>query len=304
MIRGRFAPSPSGRMHLGNVMSALLAWLSAKAQGGEIVLRIEDIDPDRSRREYAQQIIDDFRFLGLDWDDGPYWQSERTAIYEAVLDELRDKGMTYPCYCSRAELHATQAPHASDGVFVYAGTCRSLTAAQRAELEKSRRAATRIRVPEQTVRYVDGCRGAMEQNLASECGDFILRRSDGAFAYQLAVVVDDALMGVNQVVRGSDLIASTPRQIWLHQVLGYPPPEYCHIPLLLAPDGRRLSKREKDLDMGALRDRYSAEQLIGRLAHLAGLLDRPEAVSARELAQVFCWDKVKKSDIFVPDGLF
>lgn len=304
MVRGRFAPSPSGRMHLGNVMSALLAWLSAKSQRGEIVLRIEDIDPDRSRREYAMQIIDDFRFLGMDWDDGPYWQSERGEIYKEILDQLQAAGLTYPCYCSRAELHATQAPHASDGVFVYGGTCRELTVLQRTELAKNRRPSTRIRVPEETVQYVDGCRGAMVQNLATECGDFILRRSDGAFAYQLAVVVDDALMGVTQVVRGSDLISSTPRQIWLHRLLGYQPPEYCHIPLLLAPDGRRLSKRERDLDMGVLRAKYSAEELIGRLAHLAGLMDRAEPVSAQELAQDFCWDKVKKSDIFVPDGLF
>lgn len=304
MIRGRFAPSPSGRMHLGNVMSALLAWLSAKSQGGEIVMRIEDIDPDRSRREYALQILEDFRFLGLDWDDGPYWQSKRGGIYEQVLAKMRDEGMTYPCYCSRAELHATQAPHASDGVFVYSGHCRDLTEAQRVELAKTRRAATRIRVPEITVAYEDGCRGAMQQNLAAECGDFILRRSDGAFAYQLAVVIDDAMMGVTQVVRGSDLISSTPRQIWLHRLLGYEPPQYCHVPLLLAPDGRRLSKRERDLDMGALREKYSAEEIIGKLAWLTGVIDRPEAVSARELAQEFAWDKVKKTDIFVPDGLF
>lgn len=304
MIRGRFAPSPSGRMHLGNVMSALLAWLAAKSQGGEIVMRIEDIDPDRSRREYALQILEDFRFLGLEWDDGPYWQSERGDIYEQVLARLRDEGMTYPCYCSRAELHATQAPHASDGVFVYSGHCRGLTEAQRMELTKTRRAATRIRVPEITVAYEDGCRGAMQQDLAAECGDFILRRSDGAFAYQLAVVIDDAMMGVTQVVRGSDLIASTPRQIWLHRLLGYEPPQYCHVPLLLAPDGRRLSKRERDLDMGALREKYSAEEIIGKLAWLTGVIDRPEAVSAKELSREFTWEKVKKTDIFVPDDLF
>lgn len=304
MIRGRFAPSPSGRMHLGNVMSALLAWLAAKSQGGEIVMRIEDIDPDRSRREYALQILEDFRFLGLEWDDGPYWQSERGDIYEQVLARLRDEGMTYPCYCSRAELHATQAPHASDGVFVYSGHCRGLTEAQRIELAKTRRAATRIRVPEITVAYEDGCRGAMQQDLAAECGDFILRRSDGAFAYQLAVVIDDAMMGVTQVVRGSDLIASTPRQIWLHRLLGYEPPQYCHVPLLLAPDGRRLSKRERDLDMGALREKYTAEEIIGKLAWLTGVIDRPEAVSAKELSREFTWEKVKKTDIFVPDDLF
>lgn len=304
MIRGRFAPSPSGRMHLGNVMSALIAWLSAKSAGGEIVMRIEDIDPDRSREAYAQQIMEDFLFLGLDWDDGPHWQSRRGDIYEEILAELAQKGMTYPCYCSRAELHATQAPHASDGVFVYSGHCRNLTDAQKGEMAKTRRPSLRIRVPEETVGYDDICRGRMEQNLAKECGDFILRRSDGAFAYQLAVVVDDAMMGVTQVVRGSDLVSSTPRQIWLHRLLGYEPPEFAHVPLLLAPDGRRLSKRERDLDMGALRDRYSAEEIIGRLAYLTGVIDRMESVSAQELAGEFSWDKVKKTDIYVPEELF
>lgn len=304
MIRGRFAPSPSGRMHLGNVMSALLAWLSAKSAGGEIVLRIEDIDPDRSREAYALQIMEDFRFLGLNWDDGPHWQSRRADIYEEILAELAEKGMTYPCYCSRAELHATQAPHASDGVFVYSGHCRDLTQPQRDELAKTRRPALRIRVPDETVGYEDICRGPQAQDLARECGDFILRRSDGAFAYQLAVVVDDAMMGVTQVVRGSDLISSTPRQIWLHRLLGYEPPQFAHVPLLLAPDGRRLSKRERDLDMGALREKYTAEEIIGRLAYLTGVTDRMEAVSAAELVQTFTWDKVKKTDIFVPDDLF
>ncbi|MDO4356089.1 MAG: tRNA glutamyl-Q(34) synthetase GluQRS [Clostridia bacterium] len=301
-VVGRFAPSPSGRMHLGNVMSALLAWLSARSQGGRMVLRIEDIDPDRSRRAYAEQIMDDFAFLGLDWDDGPHWQSARTAAYEQALRAL--SAHTYPCYCSRAELHATQAPHASDGTFIYDGRCRDLTAAQRAVLAQSRRPAVRIRVPDCEITFVDGCRGPMAQNLARDCGDFILRRSDGAFAYQLAVVVDDAQMGVTQVVRGSDLLGSTPRQIWLHRLLGFEPPQYCHIPLLLAPDGRRLSKRERDLDMGALRRSYSAEEIIGKLAWLTGLQPAPEPVSAAELIPAFQWNRVKQQDIFLPDGLF
>lgn len=301
-IRGRFAPSPSGRMHLGNVMSALLAWLSVRSVGGEMVLRIEDIDPDRSRRAYAEQIMDDFRFLGLDWDEGPFFQSERTARYEQALAKLSDR--TYPCYCSRAELHATQAPHVSDGTFLYDGHCRNLTDQQRARLARTRRAALRIRVPDAEIAYVDGCRGPVSQNLADTCGDFILRRSDGAFAYQLAVVVDDAQMGVTQVVRGSDLMGSTPRQIWLHRLLGYEPPQYFHIPLLLAQDGRRLSKRERDLDMGALRSRFSAEEILGRLAWLAGLQETPEPASASELAAGFRWEAVKTHDILLPDDLF
>lgn len=285
-------------------MSGLLAWLSARSQNGGMVMRIEDIDPDRSRREYALQILEDMRFLGLDWDGDVQWQSERGHIYESILQRLHEAGMTYPCYCSRAELHATQAPHASDGVFVYGGHCRNLTQAQREELAKTRRASLRIRVPERIVTVTDGCRGVISQELARDCGDFILRRSDGAYAYQLAVVADDALMGVTQVVRGSDLLSSAPRQAWLHEVLGYAPPQYCHVPLLLAPDGRRLSKRERDLDMGALREKFSAEEIVGRVAWLVGLIDRVEPVSAAGLAQHFSWDRVKKTDVFVPDDLF
>ena len=306
-VVGRFAPSPSGRMHLGNVMSALLCWLSARSAGGRLVLRIEDIDPERSRDEYARFIIEDLRFLGLDWDEGegaggahgPYRQSGRTLVYEEALRRLDAMGLLYPCFCSRAELHdVTRAPHASDGRLIYGGRCRNLNAQERAELSARRRPSLRLRVPDETVRFVDGLCGPQAQNLREECGDFIVRRSDGAFAYQLAVVVDDIAMGVTQVVRGRDLLDSTPRQLYLYRLLGARPPAYYHVPLLLAPDGRRLSKREQDLDLGALRARYGAEEILGRLAFLTGLRE------TAALAETFSWSRVRRENLYLPEGLF
>ena len=312
-VVGRFAPSPSGRMHLGNVMSALLCWLSARSAGGRLVLRMEDIDPERSRDEYARLIVEDLRFLGLDWDEGegaggahgPYRQSGRTLVYEEALRRLDAMGLLYPCFCSRAELHdVTRAPHASDGRLIYGGRCRNLNVQERAELSARRRPSLRLRVPDETVRFVDGLCGPQAQNLREECGDFIVRRSDGAFAYQLAVVVDDIAMGVTQVVRGRDLLDSTPRQLYLYRLLGARPPAYYHVPLLLAPDGRRLSKRERDLDMGALRARYGAEEILGRLAFLTGLRETAAPVEARALAETFSWSRVRRENLYLPEGLF
>ena len=288
---GRFAPSPSGRMHLGNVFSAMLAWLSVKSVGGTMILRIEDLDPDRCRPEYAEQLKRDLEWLGLGWDTEQTPQSQRTQVYAAAFAKLD----TYPCYCSRNELHAASAPHASDGTVIYAGTCRNLTDAERAA--KTRRPAWRVRVPEEEIMFVDGLQGEVRENLARECGDFILRRSDGVYAYQLAVVVDDAAGGVTQVVRGADLLRSTPRQLWLQAQLGLAHPCYYHVPLLCAPDGRRLSKREHDLDLGALRQTQTAEQLLGKLAYLAGILETPEPAEAAELVRVFDWKHVLTKNI-------
>ena len=298
-MTGRFAPSPSGRMHLGNVFSALLAWLSVKNQGGEMVLRIEDLDPDRCRPEYAEQLKDDLRWLGLHWDREQIPQSLRTEAYAEAFEKLQDRGLVYPCYCTRTELHTASAPHASDGRFVYAGTCRALTESQRTE--KTKAPSYRLQVPDRVYGVCDGLQGLYEENLAKDCGDFIIRRADGVYAYQLAVVVDDAQGGVTQVVRGMDLLDSTPRQLYLYRLLGLTPPEFYHVPLLTAPDGRRLSKREKDLDMGALRENYTPEALLGKLAFLAGLLDEPTPVCARELAQSFTWERVHKNPIVI-DG--
>ena len=301
---GRFAPTPSGRMHLGNLFAALLAWLDVRHEGGRLVLRIEDLDTQRTSPDFAEQLMDDLRWLGLDWDEGgltpAYMQSCRTAYYEDAFHLLEEKGLIYPCYCSRTQRMAASAPHREDGAVVYSGKCFSLTPQERAALEaQGRKPAWRVRCPDQEVTVEDGSCGTYTENLAKDCGDFIVRRNDGVFAYQLAVVVDDALMGVNRVVRGRDLLCSAPRQAWLHEVLGWPPPRFFHVPLLLAPDGRRLAKRDKALDMGALRERFTAPELTGLLACRAGLLSKPEKVTAAELVPEFSWAKVPKNDIVV-----
>ena len=296
-MKGRFAPSPTGRMHLGNVFSALLSWLSAKSQGGKWVLRIEDIDPQRSHREYAELIMDDLCWLGLEWDEGPFWQSQRGDIYEHYLQVLGDKGLTYPCYCTRADIMATQAPHESDGRVVYKGTCRNLRPGAR-----SGPAAIRMRVPEEgrgVVEFVDGHYGRHTVDLTTQCGDFIVRRKDGAWAYQLAVVVDDALMGIDEVVRGRDLLLSSPQQIYLAQVLGFTPPRFTHLPLLCNKAGQRLSKRDRSLDMEALRMQHTPRSIIGLLACAAGLQPTPDAVSPQSLVDGFSWDKIGTDDITV-----
>ena len=300
---GRFAPTPSGRMHLGNVFAALLAWLDVRHEGGRLVLRIEDLDTQRTSPAFAEQLMDDLRWLGLDWDEGgltpEYMQSCRTAYYEDAFHRLEEKGLLYPCYCSRTQ-RAASAPHREDGAVVYSGKCFYLAAEERAALEAAgRRPAWRVRCPDLEVTVEDGNCGPYMENLAKDCGDFIVRRNDGVYAYQLAVVVDDALMGVDRVVRGRDLLCSAPRQAWLHEVLGYPPPKFFHVPLLLAPDGRRLAKRDRDLDMGTLRERSTAPELTGLLACWAGLLDRPEKVTAAELVSEFSWAKVPKADVVV-----
>ena len=309
---GRFAPSPSGRIHLGNMLCSLLAWLSARQKGGKVVLRIEDLDTARCKRAYAEQMIDDLLWLGLDWDEGPgvggpqepYWQSERTALYEQALEKLQEKGLVYPCFCTRSELHAASAPHRSDGQTIYAGTCRTLTDAERAEKALRRSPAMRLVTPDAVWGFTDGHMGAYEENLAADCGDFLLRRSDGMFAYQLAVVVDDAAMGVTEVVRGSDLLSSTPRQLYLYDLLGLKAPEFIHFPLLLAPDGRRLSKRDADAGLDDLRFKLTAEEILGRLAYLGGFNPTAQPKTAEELLKDFHWEKVPKEDIRIPEGFF
>lgn len=293
MTVGRFAPSPSGRMHLGNIFTALLAWLSIRSRDGKLLLRIEDLDPDRSKQIYIDALRWDLEWLGLEWDEEMPLQSSRSEIYKEYFDRLD----TYPCYCSRNELHAASAPHASDGRLIYAGTCRYLTAEQRAE--KTRKPAWRVRVPGDRVAFTDGVFGRYEENLALDCGDFILRRSDGVYAYQLAVVCDDGLGGVTEVVRGSDLLSSTPRQIWLYRALGFPVPQFYHVPLLVAPDGKRLSKREKSLDLEHLRQACSPEKIIGALAYTAGLTERREAMQPRELVPLFAWKKINTAPIVI-----
>lgn len=297
-VRGRFAPTPSGRMHLGNVFSALMAWLSVRSAGGTLVLRIEDLDPRARDRTVAAQLMDDLIWLGLDWDEGPFFQSERGELYDSAIARLTAASLTYPCFCTRSELHAATAPHASDGTYLYQGTCRDLSAAEVTRRSRRRAAATRLRVPlakdlAGTITWSDLVFGPQREVLARECGDFLVRRSDGITAYQLAVVVDDALMGVNQVVRGRDLLESSARQIYLARLLGFSEPCYAHVPLLVAPDGRRLSKRERDLDLGSLRARgIRAKRVTGELAAAAGLVDCGREAAPSELVDSFSWDKL------------
>ena len=312
MTVGRFAPSPSGRIHLGNILCCLLAWLSARKKGGKIVLRIEDLDTARCPQRYAEQMLEDLRWLGLDWDEGPetggpdepYFQSQRTALYQSALEQLEALGLVYPCFCTRAELHAASAPHREDGQSIYAGTCRRLTPAQRAERAARRSPALRLRVPDKEFSFIDGHMGHYAENLERDCGDFLLRRSDGMFAYQLAVVVDDAAMGVTEVVRGADLLSSTPRQLYLYRLLGLTPPEFYHFPLLLSPDGRRLSKRDAGAGLDSLRGRIPAEGLLGKLAQLAGFHPSGTPSAAEGLLEEFSWERVPREDIRLPENLF
>ena len=296
---GRFAPTPSGRMHLGNVFAALMSWLSPKSQGGDWILRMEDLDTLRTKAEYAELLRDDLRWLGLNWDEETEAQSTRSAVYDRYFEELREKNLLFPCYCTRSQLHNVNAPHLSDGTYVYAGTCRNLTAEERAA--KKRLPSWRVMVPDREYAFTDLVQGPYRENLLTDCGDFVVRRADGVYVYQLAVTVDDGESGVTEVVRGWDLLGSAPRQMYLQELFGFAHPEYAHIPMLMAPEGRRLSKRDQDLDMGALRNRLKPEQLIGVLAHAAGLTETAAPISAKELATVFDWSKIKGKEIVVTE---
>ena len=298
---GRFAPTPSGRMHLGNVFAALIAWLSVRSRGGSLVLRMEDLDTQRTSKEFAQILRDDLMWLGLDWDEETQPQSQRSEVYQQYFDRLAAQELLYPCYCTRSQLHSVNAPHLSDGTYVYPGTCRKLTPEQRSAF--SRLPAWRVKVPDKLWVVEDLLQGTYRENLLTDCGDFVVRRADGVYVYQLAVTVDDALAGVTEVVRGVDLLSSSPRQMYLQELFGFPHPTYGHVPLLMAPDGRRLSKRDRDLDLDALREKMTAEQLIGILACTAGLLPKPQAISARELAGEFSWQKMKKDNICIDAAL-
>ena len=379
MTRGRFAPSPTGRMHLGNVFCALLSWLSAKSKGGEWVLRIEDLDPQRSKKDYALQLMDDLQWLDLPWDGEPVWQSQRGGIYEEYLQRLTDMGLTYPCYCTRADIMATQAPHETDGRVVYKGTCRPKDVISDAENDVADTArvptatnhispsieggvgvglaTTRLIVPDCTIPFTDGHYGKHDINLAEHCGDYIIRRKDGAWAYQLAVVVDDALMGVTEIVRGRDLLLSSPQQIHLRNLLfqstenrvqsteyrvqmtddlliqktdslnatslphqtvplkqgdersggggltAHHSPltvDFFHHPLLCNAEGQRLCKRDKSMDLGYLRGTgITPQEIIGKLAYLAGLTDTTTPITPSELLPLFSWKKVPTEDIIL-----
>ena len=291
---GRFAPTPSGRMHLGNVFAALIAWLSVRSRNGEMVLRMEDLDTQRTSGDFAAILREDLAWLGLDYDRETPPQSQRSETYDKYFEILRDKGLIYPCYCTRSQLHSVNAPHLSDGTYVYTGTCRNL-----AEPPKGRIPSWRVMVPDRIWTVEDKVQGHYQLNLATQCGDMVVRRADGVYVYQLAVTVDDGEAGVTEVVRGMDLLSSAPRQMYLQELFGFSHPEYGHVPMLLAPDGRRLSKRDRDLDLGELRKHVTPEALIGTLAFASGLIDRNVPVSAKELAVEFSWERLKGDSIYL-----
>lgn len=302
---GRLAPSPTGHLHLGNAWAFLWAWAACRKQNsrnenppkatGRLLLRMEDIDPERSTPAFAAALMDDLRWLGLDWDAEPLIQSQRSAFYDAALDSLAQQNRLYPCYCTRKELREqlaslAGAPHVDDRGAPYPGTCQHLSPEQRQVKEAAgRRACLRLRTADlPSVDFTDIVCGPQRMTLEACGGDFALRRSDGVYAYQLAVVVDDALSGVNQVVRGNDILVSTPRQIALCRLLGYPQPTYAHLPLLCDENGERLAKRHASLSLCSLRDAGVApERIIGLLAHKAGFIPTPTPCSPAAVLPAF-----------------
>ena len=302
-LTGRFAPTPSGRLHLGNILCAMLAYLSVRSRGGRFLLRIEDVDVPRCPRRLAQQCIDDLQWLGFTWDEPPAYQSGRTEIYRGALEKLQSAGHVYPCFCTRAQLMSLAAPNLGDTQVVYQRTCAHLTPEEIAERAKTRAPAMRLRVPEEEIAFDDGLFGHVSEHLARDCGDFILQRSDGLYGYQLAVVVDDALQGVTEVVRGRDILSATPRQIYLQRLLGYPQPDYVHIPLLMDTQGRRLAKRDRDLDLTALAQRFTPEEILGFLAASAGIIDEPRPLTLEQLIPLFDWQRIRQDDWRLPASM-
>lgn len=309
-ITGRFAPSPSGRLHVGNMLSSLLAWLDVRSLGGEILFRLEDLDPDRSSYDLACYMAEDLQWLGLDWDIGwngekesLYAQSCRTQLYESVFNQMSERNLVYPCFCSRAQRLAASAPHPGEMQDRGCG-CFTLPNDLRAEYLASKKHSYRVRVDNREIRFTDDHYGPQHFTLTAGQDDFIVRRADGVFAYQLAVSYDDAVMGVTRVVRANDLLDSSPKQIWLIEQMGYTPPTYCHAPLLVVGDGRKMSKRNGDLCMEQLRKTHTPNELCGKLAYLAGLLPAPIPISPRDLVADFSWSKVPTENILMPNNLF
>lgn len=283
--RGRFAPSPTGHVHLGTARTALVAWLRAREQRGVLVMRMEDLDGPRVRAGMADAILEDLRWLGLDWDEGPYVQSARFDRYREVIASLASRGLAYPCTCTRKELaELASAPHGEEPI--YPGTCRL------GPTHPERPAAMRFRF-EHGEPFVDELLGPRSDGI--ESGDFVVSRSDGLLSYQLAVVVDDLDMGITEVVRGADLLSSVPRQVALFRALGTAPPSYVHVPLVLGADGQRLAKRHGAIAIRELRDAgQTAEEIVGRLAASLGLAKEGERVMPRELIERFSLDRLPR----------
>lgn len=307
--RGRYAPTPSGWLHLGNARTALAAWLSIRAQGGAFVWRLEDLDGPRTVAGMAQAAEEDLRWLGLDWDEGPqpvggpfapYVQSQRAELYEEALERLAQAGRLFPCRVSRADLaNLATAPHGREGTPPYPAPLRPKDLApdwfEAMRADPRSDAALRFRVDSEPVSFVDRLCGPVTERVDETVGDFVLKRRDGVYAYQLAVVVDDLGMGITEVVRGRDLLDSTARQIQLIQALGGSVPEYAHLPLVVNAEGEKLSKRDDASRVRALRGQGIApEVVVGRLGASLGLLDRPEPCRAEELIPLFEWGKVPR----------
>jgi glutamyl-tRNA synthetase len=275
-LRGRFAPSPTGRLHLGNARSALLGWLQARAAGGQFLLRVEDLDRARCRPQYVDELLRDLEWLGLTWDGPLLFQSARDEVYRDALAQLEQADRVYPCFCTRTEIaRAASAPHGlSEEGPRYPGTCARLSSAERSERARTRAPAYRFRAPLGEVRFVDGLQGPYSQDVAEVVGDFVVRRNDGVASYQLAVVVDDAATAITHVLRGDDLLSSTPRQLQLYAALQLTAPGFFHVPLVLGEDGKRLAKREGAFALAELRERgLPAERVLGVLAAWSGLGD-------------------------------
>ncbi|HET9597677.1 MAG TPA: tRNA glutamyl-Q(34) synthetase GluQRS [Anaeromyxobacteraceae bacterium] len=311
--RGRFAPSPTGPMHLGNARTALLAWLAARSAGSTLVMRVEDLDGPRVKPGLEGRILGELHWLGLDWDEGPdvggpagpYRQSERAGRYRDALERLRQAGLAYPCFCSRAEVAAaSQAPHGpGDDGPRYPGTCSALSPAGAEIRARTRRPAWRFRARPGPVRFVDAVHGPCAHDVAAETGDFVVLRADGVAAYQLAVVVDDAAMAIEEVVRGDDLLASTARQLLLYQALGLEPPRFGHVPLVVGEDGARLAKRHGALSLGELRERGADPRaVVGLLAATAGLAPRGARTSPAELLAGFSLAALPRSPAVMKRG--
>lgn len=306
-MRGRFAPSPTGYIHLGNVWTAFLAWLQVRQQKGTLILRIEDIDEQRSKPEYTQALLEDLSWLGLDWDEGPgkggpygpYIQQERYSLYEKALQELQAKHLLYPCYCSRARLQAIGAPHEGEHR-LYDGHCYGMPEEQRRQMD--RKPSWRVHVPHVSVSFTDGSYGPFSDYLPRVCGDFVVRRADGLYAYQLAVAVDDGSMGITHVLRGRDLLSSTAQQIWLMEVLGYTPPSYTHVPMLIDASGNRLSKRQQGITVRSLRDRgVQADAILSALALAGGLVSERRLYHKGELLRLCNFQTMTTHDIVLGD---
>jgi glutamyl-tRNA synthetase len=309
-VVGRFAPSPTGDFHLGNARTALLAWLQARSAGGRFLVRMEDLDAGRVRPEFYRSQLQDLRWLGLDWDEGPdvggphapYLQSERQDAYEAALDRLAEMGRLYSCFCTRREIaSAASAPHMGDDEGPrYPGTCARSDPTE-LQRRRGRSAALRFRTPERTVEFDDLLQGHIRFSPAAEVGDFVVRRKDGVAAYQLAVVVDDADMEITHVVRGADLMSSTARQILLYEALGLTPPLWVHVPLLLGPDRERLAKRHDAPSIRQLRERgVDPEYLVGWLAASCGILNEARPAPPAELLGSFSVDRLPREATVLP----